>query len=197
MDNEYELVALAQEENQVAIDLLYKSFEKIIRIKSNKAIRIANHHGIERADIMLEGYLGLDDAIKNYSQFSETSFNTFAQICIDRKIKNYLRKYTGTRFSILNESVTIDETIERTIKDEFDIERIILSGYVDYDFANEVRMTLTEFERNVFDLKLHGCKFQELSKILNKDKKAIYNALQRIKWKIKNFQNYDIVDDFN
>ena len=57
MDNEYELVALAQEENEAAVNLIYRNYESIIKYKSNRAMCLLRHHGVELSDIMQEGYI--------------------------------------------------------------------------------------------------------------------------------------------
>ena len=88
--NDYEVVSLAQEGNEDAISLLYQKYKPIIIKKSKNAIMYAPHHGIEISDIMQEAYIGLDEAIKNFSQDDSATFYTFAMVCIERKIFNYL-----------------------------------------------------------------------------------------------------------
>lgn len=194
MDNEYELILMGQEENEDAIDMLYKRYKRVMKTKCLYAYRIMKNYGVDINDLMQEAYLGFDYAIKNYLQSNEASFLTFASICIDSKITNFCRFYTGIRHSVLNTALQIDSLIESTVMDEIDIEKMVLNDYNDYDYIENIRKELTDLERSVFDLKLYGYKFNDLSVILKKDSKAIYNALQRIKNKIKNYQemgNYD------
>ena len=183
--NDFELVYLAQEGNEDAINELYQKYKPIIVKKSKNAIMYATHHGIDINDIMQEAYIGLDEAIKNFSQNEKASFYTFAILCIDRKITNYLRKTTGSKGKILNEAVTIDDTLEKVLSDEFSIEYNLIDKDNDSKLINNIRNMLTEFERRVFDLKLKEYSFDEIAKLLNKDVKSIYNTFQRIKVKIK------------
>ena len=183
--NDFELVYLAQEGNEDAINELYQKYKPIIVKKSKNAIMFATHHGIDINDIMQEAYIGLDEAIKNFSQNEKASFYTFAILCIDRKITNYLRKTTGSKGKILNEAVTIDDTLEKVLSDEFSIEYNLIDKDNDSKLINNIRNMLTEFERRVFDLKLKEYSFDEIAKLLNKDVKSIYNTFQRIKVKIK------------
>lgn len=183
--NDFELVYLAQEGNEDAINELYQKYKPIIVKKSKNAIMYATHHGIDINDIMQEAYIGFDEAIKNFSQDEKASFYTFAILCIDRKITNYLRKTTGSKGKILNEAVTIDDTLEKVLSDEFSIEYNLIDKDNDSKLINNIRNMLTEFERRVFDLKLKEYSFDEIAKLLNKDVKSIYNTFQRIKVKIK------------
>lgn len=183
--NDFELVYLAQEGNEDAINELYQRYKSIIVKKSKNAIMYATHHGIDINDIMQEAYIGFDEAIKGFSQDEKASFYTFALLCIDRKITNYLRKTTGSKGKILNEAVTIDDTLEKVLSNDFSIEYTLMDRDNGSELINKIRSFLTEFERNVFDLKLKEYSFNEIAKILNKDVKSIYNTFQRIKVKIR------------
>ena len=176
--NDYELVFLAQDENEDAINIIYQKYKPIIVKKSRNAIVFATHHGIDINDIMQEGFIGLDEAIKNFSQDTEASFYTFAMLCIDRQILNYLRKTTGGRDRVLNEAVTINDSLEKTIDDGSNIELSFMGRDNDIHMAKEIRKILTDFERQVFDLRLKGYTFEEIGKKLNKDMKSIYNTVQ-------------------
>ena len=183
--NDFELVYLAQEGNEDAINSLYQKYKPIIVKKSKNAIMYATHHGIDINDIMQEAYIGLDEAIRNFSQNEKATFYTFALLCIDRKISNYLRKTTGSKGKILNDAITIDDTLEKVLGDGYDVEYSLIDKDVDNELINTVKNFLTDFERRVFDLKIKDYSFEEIAKILNKDVKSIYNTFQRIKSKIK------------
>ena len=183
--NDFELVCLANEGNEDAINLIYQKYRPIIIKKSKNAILYATHHGIDINDIMQEGFLGLDEAIKNFSQDGDASFYTFALLCIDRQIINYLRRTTGKRDKLLNDSINIDDNLERTIRDNTDIEYFVLKEEENEYLINKLRRELTEFEKEVFELKLEGYSVEEIANKLNRDGKSIYNTIHRIKDKFK------------
>ena len=183
--NDYELVSLAQEGNEEAIDIIYKKYKPIIVKKSKNAILYASHHGIDINDIMQEGYIGLDEAIKGFSQDDKATFYTFANLCIDREIVNYLRKTTRGKNKLLNEAVAIDEGLENVISDDMDIEYSFILRDNEKKFMTEIYEELTKFEKEVFDLKIKGYNFEEIANILDRDVKSIYNTFHRIKQKSK------------
>ena len=184
--NDYELVCLAQEGNTNAIDLIYKKYMPIIVKKSKNAIFTIKNHGIEINDIMQEGYLGLDEAIKSFSQDDGATFYTFANLCIDRKISNYLRGLSSNRNKLLNEAIFIDDNIENLITDKISIEDEFINNDMREDIMNKLKDNMTVFENRVFDLFLSGYSFSEIANNLNKDVKSIYNTIDRIKHKVKN-----------
>ena len=183
--NDYELVFLAQEGNEDAINLIYQKYKPIIIKKSKNAIVVASHHGIEINDIMQEGFIGLDEAIRDFSQDTEATFYTFANLCIDRQIANYLKKMTSGKDRILNDAITINDSLEKTMRDDTDIEKYFIFRDNNEEITANIRQKLTNFEKKVFDLRLKGYSFEEIANILNKDMKAIYNTFFRIKEKIK------------
>ena len=184
--NDYELVSLAQEGNVNAIDIIYKKYMPIIVKKSKTSIFSIKNHGIEINDIMQEGYLGLDEAIKNFSQDDGATFYTFANLCIDRKISNYLRGLSSNRNKLLDEAIFIDDNIENLITDKSSIEDEFINNNAKEDIINKVKVSMTVFEKKVFDLFLEGYNFSEIAIKLDKDIKSIYNTFDRIKHKVRN-----------
>ena len=188
---EYELVIQAQEGNEEALKYIYNKFKPIIVKKSRNTIFSIVNHGVDIDDIIQEAYIGLDEAIKNYSQDEDTIFYTFAMICIERKIANFVRRLTSQKDKILNEAIAIDDTIEKIIGDNIDIEKSVTGNEYKLEVINNVRDSLTDLEKKVLELKLRDYSLDEIAKILCKNKKAIYNALQRIKVKFKTFIKND------
>lgn len=183
--NDYELVALAKEGNEDAVNILYQKYRPIIVKKSQNMIVRASHHGIEISDIMQEGFIALEEAIINFSENDNASFYTFAMLCINRQIINFLRKTTGGRDKILNDAVVIDDYVEKTMRDDFDTEFSLINKETENSVIDKLRERLTVFESRVFDMKMEGYSNDEIAKALDKDTKSIYNTLNRLKSKIK------------
>ena len=185
--NDYELISLAREGNEEAINLIYQKYKPIIVSKSTDAIVTATHHGIEISDIMQEGFIGLEEAINNFSEQDNTSFYTFAVLCINRQIINYLRKNTRGKNKILNDAVVIDEVIEKSIRDDSYNMDIFMSR----DIIDDIKNNLTELEYTVVKMKLDGYNFEEIANTLNKDLKSVYNTFHRAKSKIRKLIDED------
>lgn len=189
--NDYELVALAQENSEEAVNILYNKYRSIIVKKSRYAFNFASHHGIDVNDIMQEGFIGFDEAIRSFSQDDGATFYTFALMCIDRQIFNFLRNTTRGKNRILNEAITLDDNLEKVIKDNTDVEFSFF--YRDYEkkLIEKTRQELTNFELQVFDLRIIGYTFEEIANTLDRDVKSIYNTFHRIKMKFKKIAEMD------
>ncbi len=185
IENDYELIHLAQEENEDAINYIYQKYKPIIIKKSNNAILKANHHGIEINDIMQEGYIALKEAIDNFREQDETTFYTFANLCIDRKISNYIKKNNTSKEKALNEAVFIDETLENVLSTPINSIDEVMNSEHENIIIKKLIPELSDIEKKVFNLKVKGYSFPEIANKLKKDSKSIYNTFNRIKIKLK------------
>ena len=132
---------------------------------------------------MQEAYIGLKEAIDNFKETDDTTFYTFANLLMDRKITNYIKKNLSGKGKILNEAIAIDETLENILTDDYLPEEEFLFQSRESEIISKLRHKLTDFENCVFDLKLKDYSIKEISTELNKDQKSIYNTIQRIKEK--------------
>ena len=85
-----ELINIYKKDNKVESEALKQIIERytpIINNKANKYFAI----GVEKNDIIQEGMIGLLSAIKNFDNNGSTSFKTFANLCIDRKLITLLK----------------------------------------------------------------------------------------------------------
>ena len=159
--NDFELVSLIRENNEEAREILYNKYKPIIVKKSTDQIYKLGSYGMEINDLIQEGYIGLDNAINCFNEKENTSFYTFALLCIDRQIITYIKKNTNNKTMVLNDAI------------------------------NLICDSLSDIEKKVFSLKLEGYDIGEIANLLNKDTKVIYNTLHRIKYKIKLIMNKD------
>jgi RNA polymerase sporulation-specific sigma factor len=113
---------------------------------------------------------------------------------MDRQLKSVITRLNRDKYKILNEAIPIDNI--STIGDEISFENIMASEKYNpekdilfhektIDYINKIKLELTNFEECVFDLKLEGFDYKEISIILDKTPKAIDNAIQRIRTKVK------------
>jgi len=191
--NDQELLYLIGESSEEATDILYNKYKRIIHIKVKRFVNFGKKVGLEYNDLFQEGMVGLSEAIKAYKDQKDTKFSSFANICIDRQIFSTLAKANRKKHFFLNDSFSLDSEIDgdgRTLIDflfddnsdpSIEIEdrenRKILCDVIYKD--------LSDFEKQVFDLKIAGLEYKEISSILNKSYKSVDSALQRIRVKAK------------
>ncbi len=192
--NDNELISYIAESNEEANEILYEKYRPLIIGTANKMYKSCKYTGIEMNDLIQEGMLGLNQAIKHFSDNKDASFYTFAKTCIERRMLSMLISSKRLKNKILNESVSLD--IETNDGANLNLEEFIGSDIdnPDYRLINKeaedemlkkIESLLTPFEKKVFLLKISGFDYIEIGALLSKPAKSIDNALQRIKTKIK------------
>lgn len=189
--NDFELVSLIRENNEEAREILYNKYKPIIVKKSTDQIYKLGSYGMEINDLIQEGYIGLDNAINCFNEKENTSFYTFALLCIDRQIITCIKKNTNNKAMVLNDAINLDDGKEYLFRDNTDIEGSFINKEDAKEFINLICDSLSDIEKKVFSLKLEGYDIGEIANLLNKDTKVIYNTLHRIKYKIKIIMNKD------
>ncbi len=177
--------------------------EIIERYKSLIEIRVSNYfiNGAEKDDLMQEGRIGIFKAIMNYDSSKDASFNTFANLCIERQLINAVKNSNRQKHMPLNNYVSLNGSDDDSSNENIDT---VLNNSVEdpldtitkKEYINEINDTLdknlSDFEKDVLDLLLKGYKYDEIAKKLDSNSKAIDNAIQRIRKKtIKNLDNLD------
>ena len=193
--NEYELIYLAQEQNEDAREYLYNQYQPIIDIilaKNKYKIKKLN---IDPKEIYNIALLALDDAIDYYNADLKASVSTQATVIVRNRVNNYLREYRSNKNNYLNNTLSLE--------DEY-IDFILIDFFINYqkdtltnlkkrenyqELLNKIKNNLSSFEYEVYILYIDGLNYQQIAKILSKNPKQIDNALQRIKNKLKVFIN--------
>lgn len=193
--NDYELVSMAQENNEYAINFLHEKYKMLIVNKSRKVYGFLHKMGLELSDVIQEATIGFEEAIMAFNQDDNALFYTFASICIDRQLKSLIVKHTRDKHKILNDAVTLDfdeddsVNLYNFLSDYVTPESELIDKERTYNLYNDIKETLTDFEDNVFELKIQGFGYKEISDVLDIDIKDIYNAVGRIKNKINRILN--------
>ena len=191
--NDYELVSLAQDKNEDAINLLHKKYYPLIHKKCKKIYAYVSKKGIELSDLIQECMIGFEEAINNFNQDDNVTFYTFCNICMDRQLRSEIKKLNREKHKILNEAIPFESFNEEgesiNLADFLASEENLETDFLLHENLKEqlkkIKEELTEFEECVFDLRIQEFDYREIADILDKTPKAIDNALQRIKTKIK------------
>lgn len=191
--NDYELLNYISENNEEANEILFEKYKPLVISFSNKMYKYCHNKGLEINDLIQEGMLGLNLALKNYNQDKEASFYTYAKKCIERKIISLVISTCRLKHKALNDSISFeiklneDDTFEKLIEDNsYNPEEMIINLERENEIIEKAHTILTDLERQVFDLKISGFNYKEIATILDKSPKTIDNAIQRLKSKIKN-----------
>lgn len=192
--NDFELLSYINENNEEANEIIFKKYEPLINSLARKLIRYCYNSGLELNDLIQEGMLGLNNAILHFNEQKDTTFYTFSKTCIERKMISTILSTKRLKHKILNESLSLDKDydedqtigLEDFIKDnDYNPEMLLIDNEGTKDLVMRIKNNLTDLEKQVFDLKINGFNYREIAEVLDKKPKAIDNALQRIKIKVK------------
>lgn len=183
--NDNQLVELAKENNEEISEILYKKYDPFIKSVVTKMQKYCVNAGIEQSDLYQEGLLGLSKAIKTFNETYDNIFYTYAKNCIEKSIISLIVSTKRLKHKALNESIVLDDEEHVNLITTNSPEEQLLENENEVELINSIKSKLTSFEEQVFLLKINGLNYHEIAEILDKDDKAIDNAQQRIKNKIK------------
>ena len=102
-----ELVLLARNKDEEALEVLLDRYKELVNIKVSKYFII----GAEREDIVQEGMIGLYKAVKNFEVDKQNSFKSFANLCIERQLITAIKTSNRQKHIPLNSSVSLNTTV--------------------------------------------------------------------------------------
>lgn len=174
-------------------DYIMEKYKNLVRKKAKAMFLI----GGENDDLIQEGMIGLFKAIQDYQPDRESSFYSFADLCISRKMYTAVQASKRQKHIPLNtyvslyannleeneENGALIETLQSTVNRS--PEELVIDKENMESLEEQIEKELSEFEQEVLTLFLTGMSYTHIAKVLNKDEKSTDNALQRIKAKVK------------
>ena len=180
MLDDYELLYLASENNEDAINILLNKYFGLIHYK---AIKYTTSN-LYIDDFVNEGILSFYEAINNYSDKENIKFITYLSICLDCKMINYRKLITRKKHSILNNSTSLEELsilINNSIEDNTLNPESILADKEEYEMLRKrILKKLNYNEELVLILKEQNFSVKEISQIIDVSLLEIYNIIKSI-----------------
>ena len=178
------LVRLAQSGDNDAMEQLCAEYKDTVRMLARPYFLI----GADRDDLIQEGMIGLYKAIRDYREDHNSSFASFAELCITRQILSAINASRRQKHQPLNSFVSLSEQVseqELRLVDEETPEEIMISRENVIGMHERIKERLSKFEYQVLELYLKGYDYTQIAEKLGKQPKAIDNALQRIRSKVR------------
>lgn len=191
------LVELAQSGDNDAESALIVRFMGLVKLETRSFFLV----GADRADLIQEGSIGLVAAIRDYDKSRGGSFRSFAEICISRKVYSAIKTAMRKKHQPLNDYVSLDRNIYENVNDDSDTvladslvvpnldnpEDLIIEKESYDELIAQMNESLTVLEKQVLGLFLDGYSYAQIAERLSKTVKAVDNAIQRTKKKVKKF----------
>lgn len=185
-----ELVALAKQGDEFALEKIFIKYKDLVRMKVNRFFII----GAEKEDIMQEGMIGLYKAIKSFNNEKDTAFKSFANLCIERQLITAIKTANRQKHIPLNSSVSLNginnnEDNNICLLDIIDLktaedplETITKKEYLE-EIGIKIDEKLSNFEKDVLIRYSKGESYIKIAEKLETPIKSIDNAIQRIRKK--------------
>lgn len=189
------VISVIREGDTEAVDFILEKYKNLVRQKARKLFLI----GGDQDDLIQEGMIGLYKAIRDYRMDKESSFRTFADLCVSRQIYDAIKSSNRQKNIPLNTYISLNTPIygKNSEKEEegFLADRLFANNksnpeklVIDKENTSvleyELERRLSNFELQVLEQYLSGCQYTEIAQTLQKNPKSIDNALQRIRTKV-------------
>lgn len=175
-----ERISRAQSGDTESIENIIKSGVSLVEVIASKY----KDSSIEKEDLVQEGMIGLFKAVESYDSSKGASFKTYANACINNAIQDAIKKTSRQKDIPAQNVVEYQEEEIPIMNSETSAEDIYIEKERLEDFYKAVEEKLSKLEKEVLVLYITGLSYGEISSRLDKDEKAIDNALQRIKKKL-------------
>ncbi len=187
-ENDYELLNLINQNNREAEKKMLEKYNLLVWRNVNNLYNSYVPQGVEREDLYQEGCIALYHSFKTYDPDRQVPFFAFANLCIERSLIGYLRKFSSLTSKQFYNSVPLDAFVSEDVSLYFsdvladDTEISALSKY-DQDLGDVYlyESRIDDFEKNVLILQVAGYSYRETSEILNCSVKKVDNTMQKIK----------------
>jgi RNA polymerase sporulation-specific sigma factor len=190
------LVIRARNGDDVALDSLIRRYTGFVRLKASSYF-IA---GGESDDLIQEGLIGLYKAVRDFRSDKDTSFRSFAELCITRQIITAIKAATRFKHVPLNQYVSFSQTpagqddSDCTLGDALpgpgidDPAICVISTEELQSLVFCLGTGLSSLESDALRCYMEGLSYEEMAVELGCDTKTIDNALQRVKRKVLTHQ---------
>src|SRR6266516_3112299 len=192
-----QLVVRARNGDQVALDALIRRYTGFVRLKASSYFLA----GGDSEDLIQEGLIGLYKAVRDFRHDKETSFRSFAELCVTRQIITAIKTATRFKHSPLNTYVSFSHTPAGQDNDgECTLGDALPGSHVNDPVVSVISTEelqslvfclgsgLSKLEADALKLYLEGASYEDMAVDLGCDTKTIDNALQRVKRKIYTHQ---------
>jgi RNA polymerase sporulation-specific sigma factor len=192
-----QLVVRARNGDSSALDALIRRYTGFVRLKASSYFLA----GGDAEDLIQEGLIGLYKAVRDFRHDKETSFRSFAELCVTRQIITAIKTATRFKHSPLNTYVSFSNTpagqdsdSDVTLGDALpgpgvdDPSICVISTEELQSLVFALGTGLSRLEADALKLYLEGSSYEEMADELACDTKTIDNALQRVKRKVLQHQ---------
>lgn len=176
-----QLALMAADGDDESMALLIAKITPIAKAKAGKY----DGPRLSADDLVQEGMLGFLDAVKSFRPEKGVPFKAYAETCINNRIISAVRASLNNKNAALTNAVSIDDESSDIFSRSSDPAVIFADKHGSELLIKIISDDLSDFERQVIELRLLDQSYAQIAALLNCSEKAVDNALQRIRKKIR------------
>lgn len=182
---------IKQKNNKEALEYLLDKYKELVNMKVGKYFII----GAEREDMIQEGMIGLYKAVQNFEGDKQSSFKSFANMCIERQMITAIKTSNRQKHMPLNCYLSLNSSAGEEEDDGKDLMEIFNANLIEdpletitkkeyyKNIENTIDKSLSEFEKQVLKRFINGESYEQIATKLDTQAKSVDNAIQRIRKK--------------
>lgn len=176
------LVLLAQNGDTEALTELVCRFLPLIRHRASSFTMVP----ADRDDLIQEGLIALLSAVNSYHNEKGAGFKTYCYVCVQNKMLKELEKRSSIKQQAMQNYLPLEELEHSTWNDDSDDPFWIVAARESRQILMEkAKNLLSSLEQETLSLYLSGLSYEEIATQLNLSTKAVDNALQRVRRKLR------------
>ncbi len=159
--NDYHLVELVKENEDVYYGILHDKYQPIIRNIAYNFFKQYSHYGYDLDDFIQEGNFGLYKALKYFDPNKKALFYSFVSLCVNRQLISFVNKFSSKSINYV--FIPCDDyNFETLFKVKVD--------YDDFSFLEDmIKEVILESPLDyacVFELKMNDFTYKEIEELL-------------------------------
>lgn len=189
------LVLASQRGDEKSAELLLARYRELARTRGSSYYL----RGADQEDVQQEAMIGLFKAIRDFDPTHEVSFIGFADLCIHRQIQTAVKTANRKKHDPLQSYLSLDthddagadippltDVLPTTGTCQDPITLMLAAEQID-GIRTHLDRTLSSLEREVLALVMQGVRYVEIAKMVDSHTKAVDNALQRARQKLRDY----------
>lgn len=141
--------------------------------------------GVEPDDLFQEGIIGLLSAIRSYRPKHGASFETFAYLCITNRLRSAILAAKRAGHAVSYDAWQEERPLSEEPQADADPQEIVAGREEMARWRQKVLERLSDFEQQAIGLYISGYSYEEIASMLHHTVKAVDNALQRARRKLR------------
>ena len=171
--------------------------EETLVIRYHRLVRICARPfflaGGDSEDLIQEGMMGLLAAIREFASDRQTSFHTYAEICIRNRIISAIKAASRDKHAPLNTYISFeaplfdgktDHLSFGTAQQQGNPEDVLIDQESVSELQRILKVRLSDLETQILRLYLSGLSYSEIAQKVDRSPKSVDNAVQRIRRKV-------------